>query len=102
MKHLEERAANLEASSSSSTLSTAIHPAASASAVTLQSAHLPAPGQPEAYCEVIALEIFDKFVEAGSIKQDSSDKRLRGFDKFYKYIQVHFLRFLSKILFARR
>ena len=30
-------------------------------------------------------------MEAGSIKQDSSDKRLRGFDKFYKYIQVHFL-----------
>ena len=60
-KHLDERAANLEASSSSSSsaLSTAIHPAASASAVTLQSAHLPAPGQPEAYCEVIALEIFD-------------------------------------------
>ena len=72
-KHLEERAANLEASSSSSALSTTIHPAANASAVTLQSAHLPAPRQSEAYCEFIALEILDTF---DSWKKATSSKTL--------------------------
>ena len=94
-KHLEEGATNLETSSSSA-VSTAIHPAASASAVTLQSAHLPAPRQPEAYCEFIALEILDTFVEEGNIKQNSSDKCLRGSNEFYKYILTFtFWRFLS-------
>ena len=84
-KHIMERAANLEASSSSSSaLSTTIHPAANASAVTLQSAHLPAPRQSEAYCEFIALEILDTFVEEGNIKHNSSDKYLRRSNEFYK------------------